>query len=364
MTTELSLRMTDPIVAEVVGTWLTRFLNSGVTYSDLAQLLEHVQTWDDWLPAWRAVGDRYSRQAEEWLKEGRHLSAASLFELASVYYHYGYFVWTRDREAHRQALLAMVRTYEQAIPQMRPAVEKVRIPWEGRHLVGLLSLPEPRWRPAPVVILLPGLDSCKETRHHGRGGYLRRGLAVLSLDGPGQGESFLHSTIRPDYETAVRAAVDFLAGIEGVDATRVAVVGMSLGGYYAARAAAYEERLVAAVVDSGPYDFQAAWDHVPRVTREAFQLYSGSASPEEARQRAGALRLRGVAERIRIPTLIVHGDQDTLFPSDHARRLAEAIGPSATLRIFPDGNHGLQNVRPVAAPLVADWVAERLHAAR
>ena len=360
----LEIPLRDPVVAEVVETWLTRFLNSGVTFHDLVGILRDVRSWSDWLPAWRAVADRYAALAAEWAREGRQLSASSLYELASVYYHYGYFVWTVDRQAHREALLAMLRTFEQAMPFMRPAVLKVQIPWEGRHLVGLLSSPEQGDGPAPVVILLPGLDSCKETRHHTRGAYLRRGMAVLSLDGPGQGESFLHSTIRPDYETAVRAAIDFLPGVEGVDPSRVAVVGASLGGYYAARAAAFEPRLSAAVVDSGPYDFAESWEGLPRVTRQAFELYSGSASPEEARQRAAALQLRGVASRIRIPTLIVHGEQDTLFPADHARRLAEEIGPAATLRIFPEGNHGLHNLRPVVAPLVADWVAQRLGAMR
>ncbi|HEY8486430.1 MAG TPA: alpha/beta fold hydrolase [Limnochordales bacterium] len=360
---KLDVPLADEVVAEVVETWIMRFLNSGVLFSDLVEILRRVRGWPDWLGAWREVADRYLAHARRWEAEGRHASAAGLYELAAVYYHYGYFVWTVDREAHRQALLAMVAAHEKALPHMRPAVRKMRIPWEGRELTALLSVPETAGkRPAPVVIVLPGLDSCKETRHQGRGAYLRRGLAVLSLDGPGQGESFLHSTIRPDYETAVRAAIDALQGVEGVDANRVAVVGMSLGGYYAARAAAFEGRLSAAVVDSGPYDLGEAWPQLPRVTREAFQLYSGASSPEEARRRAGELHLRGVAARIRIPTLILHGEQDPLFGADHARRLAEEIGSAATLQVFPEGNHGLQNVRPLVAPMVADWVADRLRA--
>lgn len=359
---KLEIPLGDPVVAQVVQTWLMRFLNSGVLLSDLMEILGQVRSWSDWLFAWRTVADRYRQQAERWEAEGRHLSAAALFELASVYYHYGYFVWTVDREAHRQALVAMVETYERALPWMRPPVQKVRIPWEGRELTGLLSVPEGAQRPSPVVILLPGLDSCKETRHHGRGAFLRRGMAVLSLDGPGQGESFLHSTIRPDYETAVRAAIDFLATVEAVDAGRVAVVGMSLGGYYAARAAAFEPRLVAAVADSGPYDLGEAWEQLPVVTRQAFQLYSGSETAEQARRRASELHLRGVASRIRIPTLILHGGQDPLFGPDHAQRLAAEIGPAAQLQIFPEGNHGLQNVRPLVTQEVADWVAQRLRA--
>ena len=87
----------------------------------------------------------------------------------------------------------------------------------------------------PVVIVLPGLDSTKETRHGGRGPLLRRELAVLSLDGPGQGESSTKLPIRYDYEVAVSAAIDALEGRDVIDTTKVGLIWASLGGYYACR---------------------------------------------------------------------------------------------------------------------------------
>ena len=77
----------------------------------------------------------------------------------------------------------------------------------------------------------PGLDSTKETRHQSRGAWLRRGVAVLSVDGPGQGEASQWSTIRPDYEVAMRGVIDWIETRPDLDAGRIGIFGVSMGGY-------------------------------------------------------------------------------------------------------------------------------------
>ena len=99
-------------------------------------------------------------------------------------------------------------------------------------------------------------------------------MATLSLDGPGQGEGGFHSPIRHDYEVAVTAALDALADRHELDMKRVGAAGVSLGMYYAVRAAAFEPRLKAIAAVSGPYDMGAGWDSKPSLTREAFACYS------------------------------------------------------------------------------------------
>ena len=95
----------------------------------------------------------------------------------------------------------------------------------------------------PVVIMVPGLDSVKEELQATAEYFLARGLATLAIDGPGQGESEYELPIEPAYEKVATAVVDFLQDRAGLDRERIGLFGVSLGGYYAARAAAYEKRL-------------------------------------------------------------------------------------------------------------------------
>src|SRR5690606_24627278 len=147
----------------------------------------------------------------------------------------------------------------------------------------------------PLVILIPGLDSTKEEFFNFERVFLDRGLATLSLDGPGQGEGGFEAPIRHDYEVAVSAILDALDDRNDLDLSRVGAAGVSLGGYYAPRAAAFEPRLKAVAGVSGPRSFGQLWEALPPLTRESFTYYSESPTVEDARRRAHDLDLEGVA---------------------------------------------------------------------
>jgi len=137
------------------------------------------------------------------------------------------------------------------------------------------------------------------------------------------------------------------------------VFGVSLGGYYAARSAAAEPRIKATVALAGPYRFDLDWDSLPPQTRATFARRSGSAGPDEARKRAGALTLEDMAARITGPLLVVHGGQDRLVPPYHAERLAREA-PGAELLMYPDGSHGVTNHAFESRSRMADWLAGHL----
>jgi 2,6-dihydroxypseudooxynicotine hydrolase len=155
------------------------------------------------------------------------------------------------------------------------------------------------------------------------------------------------------------AVADFLQGRDEVDPGRVGVFGVSLGGYYAARSAAYEPRLRAAVALAGPYRWDLDWDALPPQTRTTFQQRSGAGSQAEARERAGALTLEHAAGLIRCPLLVAHGGRDRLVPPYHAERLAREA-PAAELMLYPDGSHGLTNHAFESRSAMADWLADHL----
>ncbi len=348
----------DPQVQEVLDIWAARFLHGQIALGDLTSTVDRIDDWSDWGPEWMRTARVHEEMGEQALGEGRHISAVGSFLAAAACYHMSYFLSVDDEEAHTHGLAKMVECHDRVLPYMEPRVEKITIPFPGAALTGLLSVPQGDG-PSPVVMLLPGLDSTKETRHGGRGSLLRRGMAVLSLDGPGQGEISTKLPIRHDYEVAVSAAIDALEGDNRVDAGRVGLIGASLGGYYACRAAAFEPRVTAVVANCGPYDWIACWDELPEVTRGAFRKYSWSSSEEEAKEKARALDLTGVAEKITQPLVVVHGMLDPLIGVEHARRIAEEA-PNATLITVDDATHGVSNLAYRFAPWVDDWMAEKL----
>ena len=141
--------------------------------------------------------------------------------------------------------------------------------------------------------------------------------------------------------------------------TRVGAVGVSLGGYYAPRVAAFEPRIKAVVPIGGPYNFGECWDQLPSLTRETFQHHSGAKDQAEARANAFKLDLAPVLPRIKQPMLVVFGKLDRLIPWQQAERVA-AEAPNATLIMYEDGNHVCNNLPYKYRPLVADWMLETL----
>src|SRR5262249_21194851 len=125
---------------------------------------------------------------------------------------------------------------------------------QGSPATNLLAQgsPTPK-QPPPVVVLIPGLDSTKEEIFFLEQAFLDRGVATVSVDGPRQGEAGLGLPIRHDYETALAPLLDLLEGRDDIDTNRLGAVGVSLGGYYAPRVAAYESRVRAVAGLSGPY---------------------------------------------------------------------------------------------------------------
>jgi pimeloyl-ACP methyl ester carboxylesterase len=232
------------------------------------------------------------------------------------------------------------------------------VPLDGGRVVGNLRRPAGEDRP-PLVLLVPGLDSTKEEFFRLENVFLDRGMATLSIDGPGQGESGYDLPIRPDYDVAVTAVLDAIADRTDVDFDRVGLLGVSLGGYYAPRVLAFEPRVKAGVGLSGPYRFSDIWDDVPPQTRETFVAKSFAKDDEEGRAKAAELDLSGVAERIQQPYLAITGRLDRLIPWQQTERGADEA-PKGEFLLHEDGNHGCANVPYKTRPVAADWLRERL----
>jgi dipeptidyl aminopeptidase/acylaminoacyl peptidase len=318
-----------------------------------------LERWEDWCAAWSARGAIHETLARTALAEDRGLSAAEHLSTAAVCYHFGKFLFAIDPEQMRAAHAKAVDCRRTALPHLDPPGERVEIPFEGKLLAGELRKPKGVVKP-PLVVMLMGLDSAKEEMGPYEEIFLDRGLATLAVDGPGQGEAEYEIPIRPEYEQPVAAILDWVAGRRDLDAERVGLWGVSLGGYYAPRAAAFERRIKACIALSGPYDWLDAWDKLPQLTRDIFRLRSHAKTDEEAKAIGRRMSLAGVAGRITCPLYVVAGKRDSVVPWEGAVRLAqEAKGP-VELLVVEDGNHVVNNRPYRYRTQTADWLARLL----
>jgi 2,6-dihydroxypseudooxynicotine hydrolase len=260
----------------------------------------------------------------------------------------------------RDAHLRSVECYKAALPLMRPTGERVSIPFKGKTLYGILRRPLQRSARSPVLIMAPGLDSTKEELHAYAEPFLARGIAILAIDGPGQGEAEYEIPICGDYERAARAVCDWIEKRAYLDAAKIAMWGVSLGGYYAPRATAYEKRIRACIALSGPFEWKEIWGALPVLTREAFRVRSHCATEADAQRHAATLSMKEAAAKIACPIFIVTGRQDRLVPASHAERLAKSVSGPVELLIVEDGGHNANNRPYRYRSRTADWLAGQL----
>jgi dipeptidyl aminopeptidase/acylaminoacyl peptidase len=346
--------------------WKPRFIANGIDVNDFEAVLAETSDWTEWAPAWKRIGDLHGSLAEEALRAGRRVTATAAFQRAAWSYHLGKFLWFEDVALHDALSDATVATYARAVPHLDPPGERIEAAFEGTVLPGILRRPrsegrQPPDRPRPpLVVLVPGLDSVKEELFTMENDFLRRGMATLTVDGPGQGENATRFPIRRDWSTVITPLLDHLAAHDaGVDLGRIGLMGISMGGIYGPYAAAKEKRITALVALAGPYDLSACWAALNPLTKGGYRFYTKSRDEAEAFEKAKELTLAGVLEQVRCPMLVIHGGKDRLFPPEQAERIVREA-PNATLLLYPEGNHVCNNIPYKYRPAMADWMRERL----
>jgi pimeloyl-ACP methyl ester carboxylesterase len=347
----------DAKVASAISHWAPRFVSNGVLLADFEEVTASLERWEDWCSAWSGRAKVHEQLGRDSLKAGYRLTAGEHLVRAAIYYHFAKFVFVQDPRQMRAAHMKALECYRDALPLMRPPGERVAIDFSGHQLFGVLR--KPKESNCPVVVMAPGLDSTKEELHAYEESFLNRGIATLAIDGPGQGEAEYEIPICGDYERAARAVVDWIEKRSDLDSKKIAIWGVSLGGYYAPRAAAYEKRFKACIALSGPFDWAQIWDGLPELTRSTFRVRSHSADENEAKRNAAKLTLKDAAKEISCPLFIVAGRQDRLVPASHAEMLAKAVSGPVELLMVEDGGHNANNRPYRYRSRSADWLAER-----
>jgi dienelactone hydrolase len=349
----------DPRVEAAISHWAPRFVINGVPLTDFQEVTAGIDRWEDWCSAWSARAAIHEELGDQALAAGFKLSAGEHYTRAAVCYHFGKFLFVNDPAQMKAAHLKSVACRNKALPLLRPPGERVAIPYEGKTLYGNLRKPAGVTK-APIAVMCMGLDSAKEEMDDYENRFLARGVATLAFDGPGQGEAEYDFAICPEYEKPVKAAIDYLETRSDIDPARIGIWGVSLGGYYAPRAACFEKRIKACVALSGAYERSASFEGRPIINVEAFRVRSKSANLEEAGKVSVRMTLKGIAKNITCPIYIVAGTRDRLTPHTHAEKLAAEVSGPCVLSVIEGGNHVVNNLWYRYRDQTADWMATQL----
>jgi dienelactone hydrolase len=336
-------------------TW--RMLSQYVAPWDFEMLKKKIQTWDTWCIEWSRAAGRYREQADQALAEGNRLTAGAAYIRAALYYHWATFLFVHDQQQFVQGLEAMGECWRSAAPLVDPPMELLEIPFEGVQLPAYLRRPAGAAK-APLVILVPGGDSTKEELYDFGEHMVARGLAVLAFDGPGHGLVSTKLKLRPDFEVPIRCVTDAIIGRTDIDGGRLAIGGISYGGLFACRAAAFDERFKAVFSASSWYTPAGRWEGMDPLSQLGLKQYMG----ENAQAVQNSITMDGAAERLKVPLLQVYGGLDKASPPEHAWRVERAVKGPATTLVFDDGVHVCNNLHHIVRPLIADWLAKQLKA--
>ncbi|MGZ8211891.1 MAG: alpha/beta hydrolase family protein [Burkholderiales bacterium] len=329
-----------------------------------------------WFESWMKLAERVERlgRADE---EANHLlSAGRKYLRAGIYYLLAERMPSHKDPRRLDAYKRGIEIFKRGLVCRKEPVEYVEVPY-GEHKLPAMFSKAPVPGRAPCMVHFDGLDVTKEIIYAAIADeFRRRGISLLIVDHPGVGAALRLQglTSGPDTEKPAGAAVDYLETRADVDAKRVGIIALSLGGYYAPRAAAFEKRFKCAVAWGAIYDYgQCVEDRiggrgepsVPGYAEHVSWVFGGK-TIEDTLKIVRQMTLKGVADKITCPLLIVHGENDRQVPLWHAQRTYdEAVNSDGReLKICRLADGGAEHCGADNSTLVVDymtdWVAEKL----
>jgi dienelactone hydrolase len=347
--------MADRNVDVALDRFTWRMLSHSVPVWEFEQLKQKIQRWDEWCEEWSGAAHRHMEIGDKALAEGHGLTAGSAYIRAALFYHWATFLFVHDQKQWRAGMEAMGDCWKKAAPLVEPPMELIEIPFEGTHLPAYLRKPAGVKNP-PLVILVPGGDSTKEELYDFSEHILKRGIAVLAFDGPGQGLVSTRLKLRPDFEVPIRAVTDHALKRGDLDGRRLAIGGISYGGLFACRGAAFDARFKAVFSASSWYTPAGRFPSIDPLSQRGLRQYMG----ENAEAVQNSITMAGAAEHIKVPLLQIYGALDKASPPEQAYRVQKEVkGPTTTL-VFEDGVHVCNNLHHIVRPLIADWLSDHL----
>jgi dienelactone hydrolase len=306
-----------------------------------------------WFAEWTRMGERVEARGRAAGKNGHGLTAAACLLRATRYYQTGERFLQPKTQRGLDVYTTSVRTFRDAAALMRrPRIEPVEVPYLDTSLPALLIHPDAEAagaRPAPAMVFFDGFDVTKEIQYGFAAADLAaRGIGCLIVDGPGNGESvrFRNLPLIAETERYATPAYEYLAGRREFDPARIGVMAISLGGYYAPRAAALEPRFACCIAWGAQWDYHAVWKKRLEdlaagkvlslsVPPEHLQWVLGVDSGAAALKKLEGFKLDGIVQKMTCPFLLLHGEGDEQISLALAQTCFDAVGSKhKTLKIF------------------------------
>jgi esterase FrsA len=378
----------DPFVV-AIGGFYRRWFN---LVDDLQPMLDTVATLkgtedEDWVPAWSAVAARYEMDAEAALKRGDKAAARSAFIQAKTYYSLARFPSPyRGGSAICPPTMSTIKeeSYNKYLDCFRRACELldtppeiIRIERDGREAVGYLRLPKgaSASNKVPAVLVMCGGDMYKEDREKYAEGAMKEGMAALVVDAPGTGQTtFDHA---PEAVVAWQAALDALATRPEIDGNRLGAFGVSRGGLWVMRLAAFDARIKGLISCApggvgywGTAEERAEWRKAaaeraktnwfgPRGTKPAPRPITEEEQRKEFLR--WSLKDNGLLDKLTMPMYLVNGKIDHLTPIGNLYLALESGPPTGRVaRVYPDDGHIAAKNEREWGPAAWQWLREQL----
>ncbi len=372
--------------------------------ADLADVLvtaANIPVGDEaaWHREWKKTAQRIHGIAKDCLAKGHRVSAREAFLRASNYYRVAEF-YLRANPKNEPDVIALSRasreTFLEAGKLLDGPFEEVSIPYEGTTLPAYFFQVDNSGKPRPTVIYNNGFDSTREEAYGViAGAALRRGYNVLAFDGPGQGTPIREADLffRPDWEKVMTPVLDYAVSRKEVDKDKIALFGYSLGAFQVARAAAFDSRPAAIILDDGMYDFFDActlamppfmveWirekkddSFIPlaqllmkKETGFRWLLQNGVwtfglKTPPEFLRATLEYTLKGIAQNIKCATLILEAEEDVFLQGQADRVAADLKCPHTHLKLTTAegaSEHCHEGALVRANQVIFDWLDETL----
>lgn len=330
-----------------------------------------------WFEEWERMADYVLAHAEEEDNKGHAQTAAGAYIRSAIYRFTGERLIQPDDPRKEASYRQVLSAFERGMRIQVPGFERIEVPYEEGPLPAYWIPPREANGKIPAVVFFDGADVSKESTVLWNALALRdRGIGCLCVDGPGQGEALRLQKIpsRYDYEVPATAAFDYISSRPEVDPSRIGLMAISMGGYYAPRAAAFEHRYAACLSWGGNIDIYETLVRRRKILESGgsessaplWQLpfLMGCPDFDSAMEKTRDFNLEGVAEKIRMPIIIVNGEDDAIAPIDLAHRLFEAIGSDdKEIKVFRTETGGSQHCLidnlPLASNFVANWWMDR-----
>lgn len=355
---------------------------------------------DAWYQEWRKLAERIEKVGDECLAKGHKVSARDAYLRASEYYRSADF-YLHDNPGNPAILQLwdkMESCFERARKLSLPSFETVNIPYEGTVLPGYFCSAAPKGRRAPTIIIHQGFDGTIQELYLSYGkDAVRRGYNCLMFEGPGQGSVIRRQGLpyRHDWEKVVTPVVDYALKRKDVDPKRIILYGISMGGYLASRAAAYEHRLAALIANSGILDNWAqTYERVGMKREELIKFIEDKPeefntmcmeamktnittfwgltnglwtfavkTPAELNLKQSKYNVADCAHLISCPTLVVDSDAEQFF-GGQPRKLYDALRCPKTYLVFKTGEgselHCQAGGNLLGNQCIYDWLDETL----